>query len=135
MFDFNRLYDAASRLTMAAGAPQGSGGQGGSPGGELMSTLLMFGVIFLVFYFLLIRPQQKRQKEHQTMLEALKRGDEVVTAGGVHGKIRAVAAQTMRLEIAQGVVITIDKGQVGRKKTEAESAAKPDSEEKENKEK
>ena len=57
-------------------------------------------LIFIVFYFLLIRPQVKRQKEHKTMVEALNKGDEVVTAGGIVGKITDIADQYITLQVA-----------------------------------
>jgi len=70
---------------------------GGDPG--YMSILFMV-LIFVVFYFLLIRPQVKRQKEHKAMVDALNKGDEVVTAGGITGKITELADQYMTLQIA-----------------------------------
>jgi preprotein translocase subunit YajC len=71
------------------------------PGAE--SSLMSIGfmvLIFIVFYFLLIRPQVKRQKEHKTMVEALNKGDEVVTAGGIVGKITDMADQYITLQVA-----------------------------------
>jgi preprotein translocase subunit YajC len=71
------------------------------PGAE--SSLMSIGfmvLIFIVFYFLLIRPQVKRQKEHKTMVEALSKGDEVVTAGGIVGKINDIADQYITLQVA-----------------------------------
>ena len=71
------------------------------PGAE--SSLMSIGfmvLIFIVFYFLLIRPQVKRQKEHKTMVEALNKGDEVVTAGGIVGKITDIADQYITLQVA-----------------------------------
>ena len=62
--------------------------------------LLPMGAIFLIFYFLLIRPQQKRQREHDTMLKALEKGDSVVTAGGIHGTVVGVTDDTLTVEIA-----------------------------------
>ena len=62
--------------------------------------LLPMGAIFLIFYFLLIRPQQKRQREHDTMLKALEKGDSVVTAGGLHGTVVGVTDDTLTVEIA-----------------------------------
>jgi preprotein translocase subunit YajC len=67
--------------------------------GSLMSIGFMV-VIFVVFYFLLIRPQVKRQKEHKTMVDALNKGDEVVTAGGIVGKITEIADQYITLQVA-----------------------------------
>ncbi len=70
---------------------------GGDPG--YMSILFMV-LIFVVFYFLLIRPQAKRQKEHKAMIDALNKGDEVVTAGGIAGKITEISDQYLTLQVA-----------------------------------
>lgn len=80
-----------------------------------LAGMLPLLFIFLIFYFLLIRPQQKRMKEHQAVLGALKKGDEVVTGGGVVGKITAVDAtgDTLTVEIAKGVEVRVLKGSVG----------------------
>ena len=64
-------------------------------------------VIFGAFYFLLIRPQQKRQKEHQTMLDAIKRGDNIVTNGGLIGKVTGVTDENLTVEIAQDVKVKV----------------------------
>ena len=66
--------------------------------------------MFAIFYFLLIRPQQKKAKEHRALLEALKKGDLVVTAGGMHGKVSALDDQVVTLEIAPGVNVKVNKG-------------------------
>ncbi|GAW66081.1 preprotein translocase subunit YajC [Geoanaerobacter pelophilus] len=68
--------------------------------------------MFAIFYFLLIRPQQKKAKEHRALLEALKKGDQVVTAGGMHGKVTALDDQVVTLEIAPGVNVRINKGYI-----------------------
>ena len=60
----------------------------------LISTILMYGAIGAIFYFVLLRPQQKQKKEHDTMLRGLRRGDEIVTAGGVIGEVTYIAQQT-----------------------------------------
>lgn len=62
----------------------------GSASGSMVSTVVMFGLIFVIFYFLIIRPQNKKQKEMKKMLEAVKKGDKIVTIGGIHGVIHAV---------------------------------------------
>ena len=72
---------------------------------QFMPIILMF----VIFYFLLIRPQQKKAKEHKAMIDALKVGDSVKTAAGIHGKVTAVEDQVVTLEIATGVKIKIDK--------------------------
>ena len=81
---------------------------GASPGSDLMTFLPMIA-IFVVFYFLLIRPQQKRAKETKAMLEALAKGDEVVTAGGVVGRVAKLTDQYAALEIAPNVEIAVQK--------------------------
>src|SRR5665213_1026799 len=60
----------------------------------LISTILMYGAIGAIFYFVLLRPQQKQKKEHDTMLRSLRRGDEIVTSGGVIGEVTFIAQQT-----------------------------------------
>ena len=77
-------------------------------GGDLMAFLPMVA-IFVVFYFLLIRPQQKRAKETKTMLAALQKGDEVVTAGGIVGKISKITEQYAAIEIAPNVEISVQR--------------------------
>ena len=71
--------------------------------------LLPLVLIFVVFYFLLIRPQQKKAKEHRTMLEALQKGDEVVTSGGVVGRIAKLTDQYAAIEIAPSVEINVQR--------------------------
>lgn len=72
-------------------------GQGG--GGGMISTLVMFGAIFAIFYFMIIRPQQKRQKEHQKMLDALQKGDKVIMSGGMHGTIAGIEEKTVLVDV------------------------------------
>ena len=74
--------------------------------------LLMVGGFFVVFYFLLFRPQQKRAKEHQNLISKLAAGDEVVTGGGVLGKVTDVGDTFVTLEIAEGVRIKVQKNQI-----------------------
>jgi len=79
-----------------------------------------FGPVFLigmfaVMYFLLIRPQQKRAKDHKNLLKALKKGDEVVTNGGVVGKVNSVDESFAALEIAEGVVVKVQKQGINQK--------------------
>lgn len=84
---------------------QGAGGAGGFGGFESLIPLVL---IFVVFYFLLIRPQQKRQKAHREMLAALRRGDRVVTSGGIIGQItRVIDDRYLTLEIAQDVKVRV----------------------------
>jgi preprotein translocase subunit YajC len=71
-------------------------------GASTVMGLLPIILMFVVLYFLMIRPQMKRQKEHKAMVEALQKGDEVITAGGVLGKVTKVAEQYITLEVAEG---------------------------------
>ena len=82
-----------------------------SPGGGL-APLLMMVVFIVIFYFLLIRPQQKKAKEHQAMIAKVAAGDEVVTAGGILGKVVEVGDVFLTLEIADGIRIKVQKFQV-----------------------
>ncbi len=86
---------------------------GGSFGGEFMTFLPMIG-IFVVFYFLLIRPQQKRAKETKAMLEALQKGDEVITAGGIVGKVNKLTEQYATIEIAPNTEINVQRAAVAQ---------------------
>ena len=82
-----------------------------SQGGSL-SFLLMMGLFFVIFYFMLIRPQSKRAKEHRAMLAALATGDEVVTSGGILGKVTEVGDNFVTVEVAEGVRLKVQKAQV-----------------------
>ncbi len=76
--------------------------------------LLPMVILFVVFYFLLIRPQQKKAKEHTNMVNELSKGDEVVTAGGILGKIRKVGENFVDLEVADNITLTVQKQQVAQ---------------------
>ena len=95
------IYDAYAQTAPAAG---------GAAGG-LMSFLPII-LMFVVLWFIMIRPQMKRQKETKAMLEALAKGDEVVTAGGILGKVSKVAEQYVTVEIAANTEITVQKSAV-----------------------
>jgi preprotein translocase subunit YajC len=84
---------------------------GATPGGDIMAFLPMIAIV-VVFYFLLIRPQQKRAKETKTMLEALQKGDEVVTAGGIVGRIQKLTDAYADLEIAPNVQVTVQRSAI-----------------------
>jgi preprotein translocase subunit YajC len=85
---------------------------GGAPAGGGMTPLIMMVVFVVIFYFLLIRPQQKKQKEHQAMLSKIAAGDEVVTAGGILGRVIEVGDQFLTVEIADNVRIKVQRFQV-----------------------
>ncbi|MTI33359.1 preprotein translocase subunit YajC [Cytophagales bacterium RKSG123] len=86
--------------------------QAATDDGGWLSQLLIFGGIALVFYFFMIRPQQKKQKEQRTFIEGVKKGDFVVTIGGLHGKVTDVEGDTILLEVDRGVRIKIEKSSV-----------------------
>lgn len=86
-----------------------AGGQGG--GGNYMS-LIFIGAVFAIFYFILIRPQQKRAKQHKEFLENLKKGDKIITSGGLYGTITGISDDSVTIEIAEKVRVKIDKGTV-----------------------
>ena len=87
------------------------GGGGSSPGGDI-SFFIMLGVLFAIFYFLIFRPQQKKQKEINDMLANLRHGDMVITSGGIHGKITALTDAIVTLEIAEKVRIKVSKSAI-----------------------
>ena len=82
---------------------------GATPGGPDLMGFVPLIVIFVLFYFMLIRPQMKRAKEQKNMMDALQKGDEVVTAGGQLGKVVKVSEGYISLEIAENVVVTVQK--------------------------
>ena len=84
---------------------------GGSTESTLMSMLPLV-LMFVVLYFIMIRPQMKRQKEHKAMIEALAKGDEVVTAGGVLGKVAKLGDTYLHVEVANGVEIQVQRSAV-----------------------
>ncbi|MBI4208614.1 MAG: preprotein translocase subunit YajC [Deltaproteobacteria bacterium] len=88
-----------------------AGGESGS-GGSLVSMLLPLVLMFVIFYFLLIRPQQKKAKEHQAMLNAIQKGDEVITSGGIYGTVAGITDNVVTLEIANNVKIKVAKNQI-----------------------
>ncbi len=94
---------------LLAMAPQG--GEGG--GGSLISTLIMFGAIFAIFYFMIIRPQQKRAKEREKLLSNIEKGDKIITSGGVHATIVGIEEKTVLIEIAPNVKIKIERSAIG----------------------
>jgi preprotein translocase subunit YajC len=80
--------------------------------GDPLSSLIFFGGFILIFYFILIRPQQKRAKEHRNLVAALAKGDEVVTNGGILGKVTEVGDEYISVELADNVTVRLQKGAV-----------------------
>ncbi len=96
----------ATEAFAMAGNAAAQGQQGGYQG------IIMLVAMFAIFYFLLIRPQQKRAKQQKDLVAGLKAGDSVVSAGGIHGKITAVEESTVTLEIATGVKIKMNRASI-----------------------
>lgn len=84
-----------------------------TPGGGDWTFFLIIAGFFVLMYFLMIRPQQKRQKQHRQMIEQISVGDEVVTSGGMLGKVRSLGEQFIGLEIGKDVVIQVQKSSIG----------------------
>jgi preprotein translocase subunit YajC len=85
-------------------------GQDGGP--SLISNIILFGSIIAIFYLMIIRPQQKRAKEHQKMINSMKKGDKVITSSGIYGTISGLEDKTVLVQIAESVKIKIDRGSI-----------------------
>ncbi|MCX6173498.1 MAG: preprotein translocase subunit YajC [Ignavibacteriales bacterium] len=94
-------------LLAMAPSPDGSGG-----GGSMVSTLIMFGAIFAIFYFMIIRPQQKRAKERAKLLSAIEKGDKVITSGGMHGTIAGIEDKIVLLDVGNNVKMKFDRSAI-----------------------
>jgi len=88
-------------------SPQGQG-----QGGGMFSTLIMFALIILIFYFMILRPQQKRQKEREKMLNDVQKGDKIVSAGGIHGTVVGLEDKSLLVQIADNVKVKLEKSAV-----------------------
>jgi preprotein translocase subunit YajC len=101
---------------------QAAGGATGA--GSALSTLIFPLIIFAIFYFLMIRPQQRKMKEHKAMIEALRRGDQVLTQGGIIGKVSKVGDDgVVEVEIAEGVKVRIARHTIATVMNKTEPAA------------
>ncbi len=87
-------------------------GVGGGEGASGFSGFIPLILMFVIFYFLLIRPQQKKTKEHRQMIASLKKGDRIVTSGGIHGRITGMDDVTLTVEIADKVRVKVARGNV-----------------------
>ncbi len=86
--------------------------QGNGGGQSLYGNLILIGGIILIFYFFMIRPQQKRQKDQKKFIEQLRKGENVVTVGGIHGKILTIEGDTVILEVEKGGKLKLDKSSI-----------------------
>jgi preprotein translocase subunit YajC len=104
-------------------SPAFAQGLAAGPGGDMFSSILPLILIFAVFYFLLIRPQQKRAKEHKASLDAIRRGDKVVMGGGIIGTVTKVTSNTeLMVEIAEGVRVRVQRAMVAGVVTKGQPA-------------
>lgn len=95
--------------------------QASAGGAGILGQVFLFGSIILIMYFFMIRPQQKKQKETKKFIEEIKKGDDVVTIGGIHGKVASVEGDAVMLDIDRGVKVKIEKSAISldfSKKTE-----------------
>lgn len=93
----------------------------GAPGGDFLISLLPFILIFVVLYFLILRPQQRRVKQQQEMIASLRRGDTVVTAGGLIGKIsKVIDDREIQVEVAEGVRVRVARNMVAEVRAKGE---------------
>jgi len=99
----------AADLAFAASAPPGASGSG-----ALMTQVVFFAAIFAIFYFLLIRPQQKQKRDREQMLGTLKKGDRIVTTSGLHGTVTGLNEHTVTLRVADQVKLEFDRSAVAR---------------------
>jgi preprotein translocase subunit YajC len=112
----NKLF---SGLTLLQAAPAANAGSG-----QMIQTLVIFGAVFVIFYFLIIRPQNKKQKEAQKMIQAIKKGDHVVTAGGVHAVVYTVKEKTVILKVDDNTKMEFSKSAVASVETKPEDKFK-----------
>lgn len=105
-------------LLLAQGCPipQGTGGTPsfGACGQDGFTSLIFIALIFFIFYFLFIRPSQKKQRDHQEMIKTLSKGDKIVTQGGIHGKIVTIKTNTFKLKVDGNTEIEIEKNMIAR---------------------
>ena len=99
-------------LTAASLAPLASAQEAGGTTGGIIGQLIFFVPLILIFYFLLIRPANQRQKKHRQMIEAIVRGDTVITSGGLIGKVVKVTEQELSVELADGVRVRVVRSMV-----------------------
>jgi preprotein translocase subunit YajC len=101
----------------------GIGGTGGGNAGGGLSTFIPLILMFAIFYFLLIRPQQKKAKQHKAMLAAVRKGDKVVTSGGLHGEVTGITDDVVTMEIAPKVRVKVSRGSIAGVLRRGESGA------------
>jgi preprotein translocase subunit YajC len=86
--------------------------QASAGGAGILGQVFLFGSIILIMYFFMIRPQQKKQKETKKFIEEIKKGDEVVTIGGIHGKVSSVEGDVVYMELDRGLKVKVEKSAI-----------------------
>lgn len=86
--------------------------QASAGGAGIMGQVFLFGSIILIMYFFMIRPQQKKQKETKKFIEEIKKGDPIVTIGGLHGKVSSINSDTVTIELDRGFKVTVEKSAI-----------------------
>jgi len=114
-----------SASCLATATPAGSGNTTGtateqSTFDSLWPMLLFLVVIFGMFYFVMIRPQRKRQKEHQEMMQGLQRGDKIITAGGIYGTVESVSEDSVVIKVESGTTMRVNKASVSLRRDETQ---------------
>lgn len=97
-------------LLLLAMAPPPNGQGGGS--GSLISTLIMFGAIFAIFYFMIIRPQQKRAKEREKLLSSVQKGDKVILSSGLYGTVAGIEEKTVLIDVGNNIKMKFDRSAI-----------------------
>ena len=122
-----------SNLPLLLGAPEAGAASGGSSG-QLVTTVVTFGLVILIFYFLIIRPQNKKQKQTKNMLSALKKGDKVVTIGGIRGVVQSVKEDVVIIKVDDNIKLEFNKSAMAsvleQKETKEDKDTKKGKEEK-----
>jgi preprotein translocase subunit YajC len=103
------LAHAADIAYAAASPPGGAGGPA-----AFVQPLILFGAMFAIFYFIVLRPQQRQKAERERMLTALKKGDKIVTSGGMHGTVVGLGEHTVTIRVADQVKVEFDRSAIGR---------------------
>jgi len=98
--------------------------QGGDSGGGFASTIIMFSLIILIFYFMILRPQKKKQKEREQLLNSIKKGDKIVTIGGLHGTVVGVEEKTVLVQVTDNVKLKFERSAVSTITKEGSSEQK-----------
>ena len=97
-------------ISIAYAMGSGGGGAGGQGGG--FSAFIPLILMFAIFYFLLIRPQQKKAKQHKALLSSLRKGDKVVSSGGLHGMVTGLTEEVITMEIAPKIRVKVSRGSI-----------------------